>query len=141
MKMIIALLSAASFLAASAFAQDATQKVEEPTKKTLTAEDIAGKTFVYLDGAWGQHNFYFRKDGTFKVCGGAKIGCDEGRWVLMNGKLERVYNTWFKTRNHRPAPTSLTVDGSRGIFGSLSARVYAEGESLPGYPYYDDPRK
>lgn len=141
MKMIISLLVAASFLATSAFAQDATPKVEEPTKKVLTAEDVAGKTFVYLDGAWGQHNFYFRKDGTFKVCGGAKIGCDEGKWSLVDGKLERVYNTWFKTRNHRPTSTPLTIEGKQGTFGRLSAGVYVEGESLPGYPYYDDPRK
>lgn len=124
-----------AFFSASAAAQSETAE-----KKDLTSETLAGSTFVYIDGSWGAHAFYLRTDGTFKVCGTLKIGCDEGKWSLVEGKLVRVYSTWFSTKNFRPNPIALSRDGKKGVFGTLSAQVFEQNEALPQWVSLD-PRK
>ena len=138
---LIAFSSWASAQNASTQQNTPTQDASAQPKAAVTAEDLAGKTFVYIDGAWGQRGFFFRKDGTFKVCGGPRTGCDEGSWTVAEGKVQRVHNTWFATRNNRPNGIVVTVEGKKGSFAGLSARVLDENEPMPGAPVYDDPRK
>lgn len=110
--------------------------------KTLNVEDVAGKTFIYLDGAWGNYSMYLRKDGTFKVCAGPKQGCDEGTWSLDgDGKLVRVYQTWYPGAAHRPKLIALTVNGKEGTFAGIQAKVLSLDDKFPLSPIYDDPRK
>lgn len=136
MKNIISsLLCCLSLVFATASAQ--TEVVE---KKALTAENLAGKTFTFIDGSWGWHAVYFRPDGTFKICGSLKIGCDEGTWFFEGGKVVRVFKVWFAKVNHRPTPLILTIDGEKGTYGSLSARVYLQEEAMPNWIAVD-PRK
>lgn len=111
------------------------------TEKVLTAEDVAGKTFVYLEGAWGNRSLYLRKDSTFRICGGPKQGCDEGTWSLDGNKLVRIHRTWFASMNHRPNSVVLSVNGKEGTFGSLQAQILSLEDKFPLSPIYDDPRK
>jgi hypothetical protein len=126
-----------SLSAIHAFAQ-----TEAAEKKPLTTEEIAGKTFAYLDGSWGWHAMYFRPDMTFKVCGPVRVGCDEGTWSFENGKVIRVYKTWFATRNHRPTHLVLTINDKKGTFGLLSAQVHTLTDEIPHWvDIGTDPRK
>lgn len=119
----------------------ASAQTEAVEKKVLTAEDVAGKTFVYLDGSWGNRSLYLRKDGTFRICGGPATGCDEGTWSLDGDKLVRVHQTWFASVNHRPRPVTVSVNGKVGTFASLKAVVLSLEDKFPLQIIYDDPRK
>jgi hypothetical protein len=130
----------AFYLTLTFFSIGAAAQSETVGKKDLISETLGGSTFVYIDGSWGAHAFYLRTDGTFKVCGTVKIGCDEGKWSLVEGKLVRVYSTWFATRNFRPNPITVSRDGRKGVFGNLSAEVFDQNEALPQWVSVD-PRK